>query len=543
MESNEPKRLHFNLPQLYYYLVQAHITVLLWGRATGKTQGPGAMFTMNNALSMPRSLGGIVTTTYDKHLTMVLPALVQGWAAFGYQENVHYFVRKFPPPNFFPDEPYRAPKKSDHYIPWYNGSGLLLFSLDRPSLSVGASIDYLYGDEARLFKKNAINEVILTVRGNAEHFGHLSQHGSILFTTDLPKDSGGNWLFDYVEQMDKEAIDLILALQVKIMQVQQLYNDLNKKQQVKADRQIQRFNDYINDLRKGLVHVSFASTLDNVHALGIDVIKRFKRMLSDIEFQVSVLSKRLKQVEKGFYALLDGERHYYDAGNHSYMDSLELDYLRDNVHKDSRWDSDTNPYEPLDMGCDYNFAISSVVVGQMKLNMLEIQNVLYVEHPQQLKDLVKQFASYYRHHQCKIVNYHYDHTALQGRNATSDIRYCDEVANCLEFEGWQVNRHYFGQAMSHQSRYMMFAKLFSGDDPNLPKLGFNRANTEILFNLMQETGTVQRGNLFQKDKSSEKDKNLKPHEQTHLTEAWDMLVTGMCLDRFRYHSDFVDTFI
>lgn len=498
------------------------------------------MFTMNNVLTMPQSLGGIVTTTYDKHLTMVIPALIAGWKKFGYEENIHFFVRKFAPPGFFQSQPYIEPKKAEHYIPWYNGSGILLFSLDRPALAVGASIDYLYGDEARLFKRDKIKDVLLTIRGNAEHFGDLSQHGSVLFTTDLPRDSHGNWLFEYIEQMDKEVIEMILALQVQVMGIQSKYDTLTKKQQSKADREINKINDYINELRKERVYVSFASSIDNIHALGLDTIKRFKRMLTDLEWKVSVLSKRIKAIEKGFYGLFDDERHYYDAGNFEYMDNLHPEY-RDRVVKDSRWDADVNPFEPLDIACDYNYAISSMVIGQEKTDMFQTQNLLWADEKEQLKGLCKKMAAYYRHHQCKVVNFYYDHTALQGRNAINDVTFADEVANCLEEEGWQVNRIYFGQALTHKSRYYMFAKMLKGDDPDLPGLGFNRANTEPLVDVMVGTGVVQKANKFEKDKRSEKDKNLEPIQQTHITEAWDMLVSGKYCDRMRHSHGFVDT--
>ncbi|WP_460444289.1 hypothetical protein, partial [Amycolatopsis magusensis] len=412
--------VHLNPPQLFYWMVRARISVLLWGRGTGKTEGPGSMFCMDNMNAMPRSLGGIVSVTYDKLLQSIIPAMVKGWEKFGYLENVHYFVRKYPPANFYKSRPFNEPKKSDHYIPWWNGAGAALISLDRPATMVANSLDWMYFDEGRFMKRDRVGASTLSVRGNAAHFAHLSNHGSILITSDMPQDSKGGWLLDFIEEMDKKEVEKLLDLQKDIMFIEEAYPRLSRKDQKLADRKIAEIEASVNEIRKSLVYVSFATTIDNIHAVGLDVLKRIKRELTDLEWQVSVLSKRIKAAEKGFYALLDEDTHCYDAPNESFLDDYHPDYLRDTIEKDCRWDSDVNPTMAMEIGLDYNFEVSSMAVGQDKPENFQTQNILYVEHPLQLKDLVKKFAHYYRHHPCKVVNYHYDHTALQGRNATNE---------------------------------------------------------------------------------------------------------------------------
>ncbi|WBL42381.1 hypothetical protein PBT90_16720 [Algoriphagus halophytocola] len=544
MENNEKKQVHLNVPQLLYWLVQARISICLWGRATGKTEGPGAMFTMNNMNTMPRSMGGILSSSYDKLLTMIVPGLVQGWEKFGYLENLHYFIRKMPPAGFFKDKPFREPKKSEHYIPWWNGSGAVIMSIDRPSTSVGINLDWMYADEARLFKEQSFNDALLTVRGNHAHFGHLSQHGSILITTDLPKDSRGKWLYRYLDEVDQETINLVIALQQKIAELTRDYDSLTKRKKALIDKEIAKMNAYCNEMRKELVNVSFASTLDNIHALGIDVIKRFRRMLSELDFQVSVLSKRLEQVEHGFYIGFNEDRNTYipEESDWSYVDNLEIDFRKDQPKKDWRWDGDLVTDQPLDIALDYNRAISCMVIGQETIREDYIRNFMYVEEPLMLKDLIANFCEYYKGYPTKVVNYYYDHTALLGRNASSDIRHAEEVKYILAENDWTVVDHYIGQAPSHRSRYYLLNKLLKGDDPRLPVVKFHLNNTEDLVSSMNNTGTRRGTDGIAKDKRPEDDPNVKPIDAPHPTEALDQLLYGKHFRKLSGDSTFIETF-
>jgi hypothetical protein len=542
----EIKQIHLNVPQLLYWMVQARISVCLWGRATGKTQGPGAMFTMENMNKMPRSLGGILSSSYDKLLTMILPALIQGWEQFGYYENLHFFSRKYPPANFFKEKPFREPKKSEHYIPWWNGSGAVLMSLDRPSTSVAINLDWMYSDEARLFKEKNFGDALLTVRGNAAHFGHLSNHGSILITTDLPKDSRGQWLYRYLDEMDPTTVQLLLGLQKKVMELSQGYEQLSKRQKASVDNEINKINDYCNQMRKDLVYVSFATTIDNIHALGLDPIKRFRRMLSELDFQVSVLTKRLEQVENGFYINFSDDRNTYvpdeSKGAFDYIDNLEIDFTKDRPKKNWKWDGDLETSNALDIALDYNRAISCMVIGQEALREDYVRKFMYVEAPRMLKDLILDFCEYYQGFPNKDINYYYDHTALLGRNASSDIRHADEVKYILTEKGWNVIDCYLGQAPSHRSRYYLINKLLRGDDPRLPKVTFNSNNTEDLIRSINNAGTRRGPDGIQKDKRSEDDPNIKPVDATHPTEALDQLLYGKHFSKIRNDSTFVETF-
>lgn len=417
-------------------------------------------------------------------------------------------------------------------------------SIDRPSTSVGINLDWMFADEARLFKEQSFNDALLTVRGNHSHFGHLSQHGSILITTDLPKDSRGKWLYRYLDEVDQETINLVIALQQKIAELTQDYDNLPKRKKALIDKEIAKVNAYCNEMRKELVNVSFASTIDNIHALGLDVIKKFRRMLSELDFQVSVLSKRMEQVEHGFYIGFNEDRNTYipEETAWGYVDNLEIDYAKDRPTKNWRWDGDLITDQPLDIALDYNRAISCLVIGQETIREDYVRNFMYVEDPLMLKDLINNFCEYYKGFPTTVINYYYDHTALLGRNASSDIRHAEEVKYILSEHGWTVIDCYFGQAPTHRSRYYLINKLLKGDDPRLPLVKFHLTNTEDLVSSMNNTGTRRGTDGIAKDKRPEDDPNVPAIEAPHPTEALDQLLYGKHFRKIKGDSTFIETF-
>jgi hypothetical protein len=534
------KKEHYNIPQMLFYAVFAKINILIWGRATGKTVGPGALFSHRNITTMPRSVGGFVNVSYEKLLTVLVPGIVEGWEKLGYQRDLHFFVRKFPPKAWKWKVAYKQPLKPDHYISWYNGSGVALISLDRPGTYNGASIDWLYGDEARFLDKERLDQVLLTIRGNKQHFDGLSNHHSILFTTDMPQGRKSKWLLDFRDEMDTETVELILSIQAKIIELNHILLEKKNNRGInKIKQKIERFEQYINELRKDLVYFSTASTFDNIHALGLGPIKNFKRVLSDLDFQMSVLNKEINQIENGFYALYDEEEHGYTASNYEHIDNLDLSYTSADL-RDCNWDNDLLLYEPLDIACDYNAAINWVVIGQDYDKDYRVINSMYVKHPYRIKDLVKEFCRYYAPKPVKEVNYYYDHTAIP-ENAKDDVSFADEWCNELESYGWKVNRIYIGQAPSHRSRYTLWQESFNGSNPALPNFKVNTNRNNQLIISLQGAGLKQGATGFEKDKSSEKDKAIRPEDATHGSEALDTLWYGTQRWKLDGNQNFVDT--
>ncbi|MFY0628694.1 MAG: hypothetical protein JXR07_20545 [Reichenbachiella sp.] len=537
-KSTDTKQIHYNIPQITYHLIRAAITICFWGRATGKTLGPGSDFIYNNVLTMPQSLGGIASVTYDKLLTMIIPKLKMGWERFGLINGVHFWIRKYAPDQYRIKRPYLEPADAKHVIHWWNGSANLLVSMDRLGISNALDLDYLYADEGKLFKEEVFAETLLTIRGNADKFGHLSNHGSILITTDLPTNSKGKWLFDFCDEVDQESIDMILMVQKVIFELREKFAYANKKDQRKINSAIAKYEDDINDLRKNLVYVSYASTLDNVHALGIDVIKKFKRTLSELNYAVSVLNQRINQIENGFYSTLDESIHSYVANNIDYQESLNIDFNK-KVIKDCRWDADVNNNKPLEIAFDHNAAINWIATGQDDGSTTRLLSAKCVEHPSKLTDLLKKWYEYYKYHSCNYVVYWYDHTSIQD-NAKGDISFADEIIGFLDKKGLRVVTNYIGQAPTHRARYYFWQKLLDEDDKDLPTFRYNQSNCEEWQLAMEMTGVKIARDSFEKDKSTEKNKSFPQIEAPHATDATDTLFWGKHSSGLQKTSEFFD---
>ncbi len=267
--------------------------------------------------------------------------------------------------------------------------------------------------------------------------------------------------------------------------------------------------------------MSFASTLDNIHALGFQAIKNFKRNLSDTEFIISVLNQQINQIENGFYALLDEENHGYNAVNYEHLDEIE-DLHNLEIDRNCLWDSDVNLSMPLDVSADFNNAINCLVIGQRNNYKWRFLNSLYVLRPELLKDCAYKFVEYYKFHKTKEVNFIHDNTAI-AKNASTDISFADEWITILEANGWYVRREYVGQASSHTSRYYAWSIVLEGTNKALPKFEFNKTNCHQWKRSCEGAGIKQIGDTFKKDKSNEQDSNTDPQDATHLSEAGDGL--------------------
>ncbi len=532
------RKIHYNGPQLAFSLIRPQIGTCIWGRGTGKTEVTGAEFVARNAIDMPGSLGGIVSITYDKLLNMIIPALKEGWSRLGYKENVHYWVRKEPPAELNIPNAYRQPDTNQHLIKWWNGSAQLLISIDRVHIANGASLAYLYADEVKFFPREKFKEVLLTVRGQAHMFGHLSCCESILLTTDQPRpEMPGEWVYELEKESDEETAMVILAVQHEISQLyQELESCKNKRRRGEIEREIDRYLDDINELRKGLNYVSRASTFDNVHALGISRLENLKKTLTAFEFSLSVLNKKPDKAENAFYHLLSDSKHGYYAPNIDFIDGLDNAYHE----KDCRWDGDLVMDTPLEISCDYNSAINWVTIGQEKEDSFDIINSMYVLKPKKIKDLVARFDRYYKHKKAhnNTVVFYYDHTAI-GENAKDEISFATEWINNLTDRGWNVVTNYIGQSSGHRSRYYLWESVLAGD-PNLLPFRINLGNNiDLMISLKATITRKDKKGDFGKDKSSEIKKSIAPEHATHGGEALDCLIWGKYRHMFKDSGGFM----
>ncbi|MFK5893734.1 MAG: hypothetical protein QM504_10990 [Pseudomonadota bacterium] len=536
------KDLYLNKPQIMVRLIDAPITVCVWGRGTGKSEGVIALWLIDRTFKMPRSKIIIIGPTFQNILVNTLPQVIEMWKRMNYHRDVHYVMGKNPPKGWNWPKPYNAPLSPKYAIFWFNGSCQVLVSQDRVSNSAGPSVDGMVGDESKHLNYTKLEETFQTNRGNLQYFGHLSCHNSVLFCTDMPTSAKTMWILDYENQMNEEAIELIKVLQKRIIEINNDKLHASAKQIIKLDRKIKKFENICEEIRKGpdeidldnmdsddddrLVYFSEFSTIENVRVVGLRYIRDQKRNLSPTKFRASILNERVKQEEGMFYPMLDEDQHYYTKFKYQKIDQIGFDFTKLKKH-DYDQDGDIDPDAPLDISLDYNAIINNLTVSQ-EANTI---NLLFVKSPLMLKDVVKKFCKYYEDHPTREVMYYFDHTAI-GRNAMlGDYTFADQVIDILHDNGWDVTEVYIGQGPSYENRYEMFNNALRGC-PELPMPGFNRHNCASLLISMENTMTRQGPSGFEIDKRSERDANILPEHATHAQESWSTWFYGKFGDQW-----------
>ena len=177
----EEKVLHRNIPQMLVNAICARISVLLWARGTGKSEGGLAPWIMNNAKEMPGSVGAVGTDSYKHLRKQILPEFEKTWGKLGLKKNKDYWIDKFPPKHLGIPEAIRPISEPDNVVFWRNGSATKFFSFNFQALNQGDSIDYLGIEEGKLVNHKRLLETFPAIRGNEDAaWAWKSCHKSIM---------------------------------------------------------------------------------------------------------------------------------------------------------------------------------------------------------------------------------------------------------------------------------------------------------------------------------------------------------------------------
>lgn len=542
-------KLHRNLPQLLVEMMWCQYTTVIWGRGTGKTEGPAAQFAYHNIHELPRSNGFILGTTYSQIKGRTLPALQAAWEKLNFLEDKHYWVGKMPPKHLLIEKPYRVPKQDAlrHYISTYTGTGIYMFSQDLPGISNGARTHWGLIDEAKFIDKAQFDQETIPTMIAAppvKEWKLKEEYKSLMFLSDMPNKPKSNWLLKARDLMKPEIIEKIMWIQKELIPLMLKHHAANPGTKEKLNKRITELKGWLSNYRIGAHYFSTATTLDNIDAVGLDSIQHMLRTLSDFDLQLSVFNKEMLKLEENFYSILDEDKHGYNMDNHSFIDKLIVDYRRPPV-RDCRWDADIVPRKALNIACDYNNKINCVITGQHSRDQKEFRflSSLYVLSKEGLlKQCVQKWHLYYRYHQayCKVVHYWYDNTAV-GKRADTSVSFADQWVEELQRLGWIVVRHYIGQASTHEDRKNFIDTLLQGSDPRLPKFRFNKTNAASWQKSAELCGIryVGANKKLEKDKRPEADPNVPPEQAPHLSEAGDTLLWGMFKSKTKKQDSYV----
>jgi hypothetical protein len=409
-------------------------------------------------------------------------------------------------------------------------------------------MDAILADEVKFLNhEQYLEEVVPANRGNDNIFGHLAEHHMVTMFTDMPTKQQAKWILEKAQQVDMEKVATVITLQVEYNKMLAEYQNPITSQPRKQYlyRKLTNYYLALNELRigdindkgereNGLLWYSEASTLENIQILGEKKFHQWMRELKQHTFDTSILNLKNLQIEDGFFYLLDTEYHGYESYDYDHIDQLGV-YLPKGVMQDCRKDGDLIKNKPLDIALDYNAAIKSLVIGQDSHKHYRTVKSMFVlaDEKKVLDDLIDEFCEYYKPYPCKEIHYYYDHTALVT-DASRLETFADIVSKRLIDKGWVVYRHYIGQAPRHDTRYRLWEMVMKERDRRFKPVRFNLSNAESLITSMQQTQVRQGSKGFEKNKTTEKRKSVRPQDAPHLGDAWETLYIGRFKEEYGY---------
>lgn len=454
------QKLYLNPKQRQFLLAKQKTRVFLGGRGSGKSHEIGVV-QRKKAGVMPRSKGFLASTTYNQILTKTLPAIISAWESMGLVENVHYVVGRRPPRYF--ESPYSPPKKYANVITFMNGRTIEMISMDRPDLARGGSYDDGDIDEAALLKKSDWTRILLpSIRGNSHRF-RTHWHQMVGFYTSLPWEPSGYWLFEYEERA-----------------------------KAKPDEYI----------------VVEANAYDNIHILTEAGIERMREEMSDLEFQIEVMNKRVIQVEDCFY-------HGFEADKHLYTPRYTYTEGETGIEVDGIKDYDKNSI--LELSFDFSGWFNCCTIYQQQGLIERMIDSLYVKGDQKVEILIDNFCKKYQHQGYKYVRVWGEPRGHDKQALTPSIY--ESIVNMFSLRGWiaEVKAH-AGRTKLHQERHQFVNDILRESNPGLPRLRINRDTCKSPVIAMQ---TTQLTPDYQKDKSKEKERQFPQEHAPHFTDTID----------------------
>lgn len=523
LQNYQIQGLQLNKPQWRSFLTPATTKVNVWSRGTGKTYDQALKMRVL-AHALPRGVVAVVGRTLDQMLTNILPGAISALEDWGYKEwdgeFGHYIIGKRPPANW--PQPHAKRLKFDKCITWYTGTTFVLISQERQGSGRGYSFDAVLADEALTLKEDHLKQEVLAAnRGNLHRFKDTIYHHSVEYWTSKPYVGMGKWIDKLADYYLKEFdVDVLAANNAAAQIMLQFIDAQTKAEQQELWPQIAehlRANPYRKS--RGGVYYNEAVVFDNIQHLGWQYIKTLRQSMTDYMFRVEVLNIGVNAPSESFYILNDALQ--YDPP--SYYEGHGIHTITSQSVEPYDMDTDVVRTEPLDIACDANASINTLVVGQQVDDEYRILNGIYVKKALTI-DNAQKFCDYYAKHHRKHVRFYFDHTFIYV-DAGRPTSFKDQYIEVIRRNGWTVDEYYIGQAASHHSRYETINQILTGQATTVP-VRFNRSRSKDIWTALESTGIRHTSGEFKKDKRPEADANAAQEHTTHFTDAFDTLLVG-----------------
>ncbi len=510
-------------------LISPQNLYLVGGRGVAKSTEILAERSMAVIYDMPRASFAFVSDTYVNLLTNILPQIFIGWERKKFYVDYHYIVDKEPPSIW--KRPYVPGTYYKHTISTFNGCKFFLKSLDRPSINAGISVAHQFGDEAKYLKKDKLNRLFPTLRGDATLLSRSHYFMGQTFCTDMPNPALGDdgWILEMEKKMDKDTIVKIIQTAFIVNEIQlELVNALHQDPPLKPG-EIDKLKRNLYKWKQRLIRIRHASTFfyivssfANCDVLTLDYFENLLETLGMEEFRTSVLSlPGSLQKDQRFYFSLGERNFYYDGYNYEFYDRFGL---REPITQSSKGLRYCRHDKPLEAGFDAG-NMMSLLIGQDQGKTMRALKFMYTLVPDFIEQLAAKFLDFFQGHQHKVLELYFDRSANQYAAAKKD--FASQLKRAIEIRdgkrtGWIVMLMSLNQRnIEHWQEYKLVNEMLSGHNPDLPAIAIDAFECkELKSSLELAPMDKSKGRIVKVKKSEKLPVPRLPLESTNPSDAF-----------------------
>ena len=536
-ESPDVRHHYINQYAMLAALTMPQNFIGVLGRASAKTTQFQAMRIQQAVQECPGAPFVWVTDTYSNLHKNVIPSVLEGLRFLGWELDREFIIDRQPPIEW-QRRMYNVIDKYKQVMTFWNGFTFTFVSLDRPSIGAGRSYVGLFGDEVKYWPEEKFTNIRKAVRGYRARYGDSPWYRSLSLTTDMPNPNHigeYTWVMKLAKLMDKKKIKTLLQTGRVLNEARRRYADVlpagDDHAIELARRNMQRWQERWNELRKGSTLFMVASTLINADVLGEEFFQEeLKAGLEGIDTNLLSIPVKLEAGQR-FYTTLTAHDFYTDGSDNSVIDQ-----------HDYGWEEDCSvlryldPLKPLEGGMD-DGNMKSMVLGQHRGREYRLLKELYTLPPENERQLADKFLQYFAPHKTKILRLYFDRAMnnyqRQGNDMARRIKQAIEVDADGQRTGWRVQLMSRGQGdiYSH-TEYNFFSALFSGQlSRRLFRLRIDAHNCQNLKMEMENTPTMVaedkrtgRKDIRKQKKGDKLPLHRLPQESTNLTDAMKYLI-------------------
>ena len=536
-ESPDVRHHYINQYAMLAALTMPQNFIGVLGRASAKTTQFQAMRIQQAVQECPGAPFVWVTDTYSNLHKNVIPSVLEGLRFLGWELDREFIIDRQPPIEW-QRRMYNVIDKYKQVMTFWNGFTFTFVSLDQPSIGAGRSYVGLFGDEVKYWPEEKFTNIRKAVRGYRARYGDSPWYRSLSLTTDMPNPNHigeYTWVMKLAKLMDKKKIKTLLQTGRVLNEARRRYADVlpagDDHAIELARRNMQRWQERWNELRKGSTLFMVASTLINADVLGEEFFQEeLKAGLEGIDTNLLSIPVKLEAGQR-FYTTLTAHDFYTDGSDNSVIDQ-----------HDYGWEEDCSvlryldPLKPLEGGMD-DGNMKSMVLGQHRGREYRLLKELYTLPPENERQLADKFLQYFAPHKTKILRLYFDRAMnnyqRQGNDMARRIKQAIEVDADGQRTGWRVQLMSRGQGdiYSH-TEYNFFSALFSGQlSRRLFRLRIDAHNCQNLKMEMENTPTMVaedkrtgRKDIRKQKKGDKLPLHRLPQESTNLTDAMKYLI-------------------